>query len=74
MQPNCKFIQKFFKKRLHSLCRKVLEVGVLAWSLATALVPFLAGYMPGLVASRILVGMGEGVSPSAATDLIARHV
>ncbi|CDP10484.1 unnamed protein product [Coffea canephora] len=54
--------------------RKVLEVGVLAWSLATALVPFLAGYMPGLVASRILVGMGEGVSPSAATDLIARHV
>ncbi|XP_071908626.1 probable anion transporter 6, chloroplastic [Coffea arabica] len=54
--------------------RKVLEVGVLAWSLATALVPFLAGYMPGLVASRILVGMGEGVSPSAATDLIARSI
>ncbi|CAM8931820.1 unnamed protein product [Rhodiola kirilowii] len=33
----------------------------------------LAGYMPGLVLSRILVGIGEGVSPSAATDLIARH-
>lgn len=53
---------------------KVLEVGVLAWSLATAFVPFVAGYMPGLVLSRILVGIGEGVSPSAATDLIARTI
>ncbi|KAG4959754.1 hypothetical protein JHK87_036387 [Glycine soja] len=51
----------------------VLEVGVLIWSVATALVPFLAGYMPGLLLSRVLVGIGEGVSPSAATDLIARH-
>uniref|UniRef100_A0A7N0U548 Major facilitator superfamily (MFS) profile domain-containing protein n=1 Tax=Kalanchoe fedtschenkoi TaxID=63787 RepID=A0A7N0U548_KALFE len=54
--------------------RKVLEIGVLVWSLATACVPFLAGYMPGLVLSRILVGIGEGVSPSAATDLIARTI
>ncbi|KAA3490620.1 putative anion transporter 6, chloroplastic isoform X1 [Gossypium australe] len=53
--------------------RKVLEIGVLAWSLATALVPVLAGFMPGLLLSRVLVGIGEGVSPSAATDLIARH-
>ncbi|KAM7473014.1 hypothetical protein LguiA_011197 [Lonicera macranthoides] len=53
--------------------RVVLQVGVLTWSLATALVPVLAGFMPGLVLSRILVGIGEGVSPSAATDLIARH-
>ncbi|GAV82087.1 MFS_1 domain-containing protein [Cephalotus follicularis] len=52
--------------------RKVLQIGVLTWSLATALVPILAGFMPGLVFSRILVGIGEGVSPSAATDLIAR--
>nr|KYP57331.1 hypothetical protein KK1_003591 [Cajanus cajan] len=51
----------------------VLEVGVLIWSVATALVPFLVGYMPGLLLSRVLVGIGEGVSPSAATDLIARH-
>ncbi|WJX25323.1 hypothetical protein P8452_14377 [Trifolium repens] len=51
---------------------KVLEVGVLVWSVATALVPFLAGYLPGLLLTRILVGIGEGVSPSAATDLIAR--
>ncbi|THG02329.1 hypothetical protein TEA_021171 [Camellia sinensis var. sinensis] len=34
--------------------RKVLEIGVLIWSLATALVPVLAGFMPGLVLSRIL--------------------
>ncbi|CAG7891996.1 unnamed protein product [Brassica rapa] len=53
--------------------RKVLEIGVFTWSFATALVPLLAGFMPGLIFSRILVGIGEGVSPSAATDLIARH-
>ncbi|XP_031109487.1 probable anion transporter 6, chloroplastic isoform X2 [Ipomoea triloba] len=54
--------------------RKVLEVGVLVWSLATALVPILSGFMPALIFSRILVGIGEGVSPSAATDLIARSI
>ncbi|XP_041998417.1 probable anion transporter 6, chloroplastic isoform X3 [Salvia splendens] len=54
--------------------RRVLEVGVLVWSLATAMVPLLAGFMPGLVLSRVLVGIGEGVSPSAATDMIARTV
>ncbi|KAF9662832.1 hypothetical protein SADUNF_Sadunf18G0095200 [Salix dunnii] len=53
--------------------RKVLQIGVLTWSVATALLPLLAGYMPGFVLSRVLVGIGEGVSPSAATDLIARH-
>ncbi|XP_027916353.1 probable anion transporter 6, chloroplastic isoform X1 [Vigna unguiculata] len=54
--------------------RTVLEVGVLIWSVATALVPFLAGFMPSLLLSRVLVGIGEGVSPSAATDLIARSI
>ncbi|PWA92253.1 phosphate transporter 4,5 [Artemisia annua] len=70
--------------------RVILQFGVLAWSLATALVPLVAGFMPGLVLSRILffcftpsesylyptiqVGIGEGVSPSAATDLIARLI
>ncbi|KAF5185178.1 Ascorbate transporter protein [Thalictrum thalictroides] len=54
--------------------RKVLEIGVLMWSLATILVPCASGFMPGLVLSRILVGIGEGVSPSAATDLIARTI
>ncbi|XP_076902210.1 putative anion transporter 6, chloroplastic [Bidens hawaiensis] len=54
--------------------REILQFGVLAWSLATALVPLVAGFMPGLVFSRVLVGIGEGVSPSAATDLIARLI
>lgn len=54
--------------------RQVLAIGVLVWSLATALVPILAGNMPGLVFTRVLVGIGEGVSPSAATDLIARSI
>ncbi|XP_003578623.1 probable anion transporter 5, chloroplastic isoform X2 [Brachypodium distachyon] len=54
--------------------RRVLKVGVLAWSLSTAIIPAVAGFMPGLVLSRILVGIGEGVSPSAATDLIARTI
>ncbi|KAM1305142.1 hypothetical protein COP1_022662 [Malus domestica] len=51
--------------------RKVLEFGVLTWSLATELVPLIAGFTPGLVLSRILVGIGEADSPSATTDLIA---
>jgi len=50
----------------------VLRVGVLVWSLATAAVPFTAKFLPGLLFCRLLVGLGEGVSPSAATDLIAR--
>ncbi|KAK9706234.1 hypothetical protein RND81_07G112600 [Saponaria officinalis] len=54
--------------------RQILAFGVLTWSIATALLPSTAGYMPGLVLSRILVGIGEGVSPSAATDLIARSI
>ncbi|XP_078443635.1 phosphate transporter 4;5 isoform X2 [Wolffia australiana] len=54
--------------------RKVLEIGVLGWSLATMLVPLVAGFMPGLLLSRVLVGIGEGISPSSATDIIARTV
>ncbi|XP_049933454.1 probable anion transporter 6, chloroplastic isoform X1 [Nymphaea colorata] len=54
--------------------RKILEIGVFAWSIATAFVPVVAGFLPGLVLSRILVGIGEGVSPSAATDIMARSI
>ncbi|XP_078154632.1 putative anion transporter 5, chloroplastic [Carex rostrata] len=50
--------------------RKVLEVAMVVWLLATAIVPVVAGFMPALLLSRGLVGIGEGVSPSAATDLI----
>ncbi|CAN6251231.1 unnamed protein product [Urochloa humidicola] len=54
--------------------RKVLVAGIVAWSLATSVIPFVAGFLPGLVLSRILVGIGEGVSPSSAADLIARFI
>ncbi|KAE8700183.1 putative anion transporter 6 [Hibiscus syriacus] len=61
--------------------RKVLKIGVLAWSLATAIVPVLAVFLF-LLDSCLdysclgfwYVGIGEGVSPSAATDLIARSI
>lgn len=52
----------------------VLGVGVLMWSLATAALPFVASFLPALLFSRLMVGLGEGVSPSAATDLIVRAV
>lgn len=52
----------------------VLAVGVLVWSVATAAVPLAASFIPSLLFSRLIVGLGEGVSPSAATDLIARNV
>ncbi|CAK9258764.1 unnamed protein product [Sphagnum jensenii] len=52
--------------------QKVLRGGVVLWSLATAAVPSVASFIPGLLFCRLLVGLGEGVSPSAATDLIAR--
>jgi hypothetical protein len=53
--------------------RTVLPAGVGLWSAATAGVPLLAGTLPGLFLSRALVGLGEGVAPSAATDLVARR-
>ncbi|GMH45561.1 hypothetical protein BSKO_13518 [Bryopsis sp. KO-2023] len=54
--------------------RTVMPSGVGLWSLATASLPLLAGTVPGLVLSRSLVGMGEAVAPSAATDMVARAV
>ncbi|XP_024532841.1 probable anion transporter 6, chloroplastic isoform X1 [Selaginella moellendorffii] len=52
----------------------VLRGGVFLWSLATMAVPLSARYLPLILASRVMVGVGEGVSPSAATDLVARTV
>ena len=52
--------------------RRVLPAGVGVWSLATAAVPLLAGTVPGLFVSRAAVGLGEGVAPSAAVDIVAR--
>jgi hypothetical protein len=37
-------------------------------------VPLLAGTIPGLCISRAAVGLGEGVAPSSATDIVARVI
>ncbi|GBG81564.1 hypothetical protein CBR_g32555 [Chara braunii] len=52
----------------------VLRAGVFLWSAATAAVPVAAPFLPVLLFSRFLVGLGEGVAPSAATDVIARTI
>jgi ACS family sodium-dependent inorganic phosphate cotransporter len=53
----------------------VLQVGVGLWSLGTLLAPAAAHLgLPALCASRVLVGLGEGFAPSAATSVLARQV
>ena len=54
--------------------QRVLPFGVLLWSFATAIVPPIAGNVEALSLSRVAVGLGEGLSPPAATDVIARYV
>lgn len=54
--------------------RWVLPAGVGLWSAATAGVPLLASTLPGLFVSRAAVGLGEGVAPAAATDIVARTI
>lgn len=41
---------------------------------ATAALPLVAGSLPALCVARAAVGLGEGISPPAAVDLIARRV
>ena len=53
---------------------RMLPIGVFLWSAATCAVPFCANDPTLLFASRVLVGLGEGVSPAAAVDVIARSV
>jgi ACS family sodium-dependent inorganic phosphate cotransporter len=53
----------------------VLSAGVALWSLGTALGPPSAAVaLPALCASRLLVGLGEGLAPSAATALLVQFV
>lgn len=54
--------------------RWVFPAGVGLWSAATAGVPLLASTLPGLFTSRAAVGLGEGVAPAAATDIVARTI
>eukprot|EP00899_Mesostigma_viride_P006938 jgi/Mesvir1/16245/Mv08496-RA.2 len=52
----------------------VLRMGVVAWSLATAAVPLAASNIPLLCIVRVLVGLGEGIAPPAAVDVVAKTV
>ena len=53
----------------------VLGVGVALWSLGTALAPATAPASLALLClTRLLVGLGEGVAPPSATDVLARTI
>uniref|UniRef100_A0A7R9YQ47 Major facilitator superfamily (MFS) profile domain-containing protein n=1 Tax=Chlamydomonas euryale TaxID=1486919 RepID=A0A7R9YQ47_9CHLO len=52
---------------------KVLSAGVALWSVGTLLAPPCAQMsLLALCASRVLVGLGEGVAPSSATSILAK--
>jgi len=55
--------------------KAVLFYGVILWSLGTLIAPWCAtlGMAP-LLASRFIVGLGEGVAPSAATGILAKTI
>ena len=53
----------------------MLSAGVALWSIGTALGPPSAAVaLPALCASRLLVGLGEGLAPSAATALLVQFI
>lgn len=53
--------------------KAVLGFGVLWWSLATALTPLAAqAGLPCLLASRALMGVGEGVAMPAMNNILSR--
>lgn len=52
---------------------KVLAAGVFLWSVGTLIAPPAAELsLMALCATRMIVGMGEGVAPSAATSILAK--
>jgi MFS transporter, ACS family, solute carrier family 17 (sodium-dependent inorganic phosphate cotransporter), other len=54
---------------------RVLFAGVLLWSLGTAIAPPAAKFsLLALCATRLFVGLGEGLAPSAATNVMSRLV
>eukprot|EP00798_Chlamydomonas_sp_ICE-L_P027470 gene27470-4775_t len=54
--------------------RSVLPVGVSVWSAATFCAPLLSSSFAPFCASRIAMGLGEAVAPSAIVDMLARSV
>ena len=54
---------------------KVLSAGVGLWSLGTLIAPPAAKMsLLALCASRVFVGLGEGLAPSSATGIMAKLV
>lgn len=54
---------------------RVLLAGVLLWSLGTLIAPPATQYgLAALCATRVLVGLGEGLAPSAATNVMANTI
>ena len=51
---------------------RILPLGLTFISLATLAIPLAGDNLPALFFARVLVGLGEGVVPSAVTDIIAR--
>uniref|UniRef100_A0A7S0S5Z4 Major facilitator superfamily (MFS) profile domain-containing protein n=1 Tax=Mantoniella antarctica TaxID=81844 RepID=A0A7S0S5Z4_9CHLO len=53
----------------------VLFAGVMLWSFGTLIAPACANFsFTALLVSRFLVGLGEGVAPSAATGILAKGI
>src|SRR5262249_47466233 len=51
--------------------RRVLGLGTLGWTLATAATPFAGGF-GALAAARVALGLGEGVNMPSISSLVAR--
>eukprot|EP00039_Didymoeca_costata_P011376 m.159502 g.159502 ORF g.159502 m.159502 type:complete len:443 (+) comp15154_c0_seq1:228-1556(+) len=52
----------------------VLMAAVTAWSLCTLMTPFVTGSLPLLIASRVLIGLGEGMSQPAIHSVIVTWI
>lgn len=54
--------------------RLILAGGVVVWSLATAMIPIAAPFLPALLLVRIVLGAGEGVAMPSMNALVAAAV
>lgn len=54
--------------------RRVLCFSVLLWSLSTIATPLAASYLPALITTRVLLGLGEGLGLPTIFQLFAQHI
>ncbi|KAK4315096.1 hypothetical protein Pmani_013658 [Petrolisthes manimaculis] len=54
--------------------RRVLCFAVTMWSLSTVVTPLAAPYLPALISTRIILGLGEGLGLPTIFHLFAQHV